>query len=167
MAPRRAVLALGSNLGDREQTLRDATAALAERFTLVAASGIVQTPALKPHGVDRDAPAYLNAVVIVETDLEPAQLLTVVNGIEHAHGRVREHHWGDRTLDIDIIAMDAVSLTTEKLTIPHPRAASRAFVLAPWLDADPDAELPGLGRVDDLLAALGETAERYEAEPLT
>ena len=164
--PKRAVLALGSNLGDREQTLRDATAALAERFTVVAASGIVQTPALKPHGVDRDAPAYLNAVVIVETTLEPEQLLTLVNGIEHTHGRVRDEHWGDRTLDIDIVAMDDVTVDTDKLTIPHPRAASRAFVLAPWLDIDPTAELPGHGPIADLLASLGETAEPYEARPL-
>lgn len=163
---RRAVLALGSNLGDREQTLRDATAALAERLHLVSASGIVQTPALKPHGVDRDAPAYLNAVVIVDTDLEPAELLTLVNEIEHANGRVREEHWGDRTLDIDIIAMDGVTLSTERLAIPHPRAASRAFVLAPWVEIDPNAELAGHGPIADLLSALDETVERYEARPL-
>ena len=165
-ASTRAVLALGSNLGDREQTLRNATAALAERFSVVAASSIVQTPALKPHGVDRDAPAYLNAVLIVETTLEPEQLLTVVNGIEHAHGRVREEHWGDRTLDIDIVAMDDVTLDTEKLTIPHPRAASRAFVLAPWAEVDPAAELPGHGLIADLLVGLDEPVEHYEARPL-
>lgn len=165
-SPRRAVLALGSNLGDREQTLRDATAALGELLTVVAASGIVQTPALKPHGVDRDAPAYLNAVLLVDTELEPEQLLTIVGGIENSHGRVREEHWGDRTLDIDIVAMDAVELSTDRLVIPHPRAASRAFVLAPWVEVDPDAELPALGRVDALLAALGETAEPYPARPL-
>ena len=163
---RRAVLALGSNLGDREQTLRDATAALAEHLDLVAASGLVQTPALKPHGVDRDAPAYLNAVVIVETDLDPDALLTLVNEIEHAHGRVREEHWGDRTLDIDIIAMDGVTLSTERLAIPHPRAASRAFVLAPWVDIDPTAELPGHGPIAELLSGLDETVERFEARPL-
>ena len=165
-APQRAVLALGSNLGDREQTLRDATAALAERLTVVAASSIVETPALKPHGVDRDAPAYLNAVVIVETTLEPERLLTLVNGIEHAHGRVREEHWGDRTLDIDIIVMDGVTLATEKLAIPHPRAASRAFVLAPWAEIDPHAELPGHGPIAELLAGLDDTVQRYEARPL-
>ena len=165
-ASTRAVLALGSNLGDREETLRNATAALAERFSVVAASSIVQTPALKPHGVDRDAPAYLNAVLIVETTLEPEQLLTVVNGIEHAHGRVREEHWGDRTLDIDIVAMDDVTLDTEKLTIPHPRAASRAFVLAPWAEVDPAAELPGHGLIADLLVGLDEPVEHYEARPL-
>ena len=165
-ASTRAVLALGSNLGDREQTLRNATASLAERFSVVAASSIVQTPALKPHGVDRDAPAYLNAVLIVETTLEPEQLLTVVNGIEHAHGRVREEHWGDRTLDIDIVAMDDVTLDTEKLTIPHPRAASRAFVLAPWAEVDPAAELPGHGLIADLLVGLDEPVEHYEARPL-
>ena len=165
-ASTRAVLALGSNLGDREETLRNATAALAERFSVVAASSIVQTPALKPHGVDRDAPAYLNAVLIVETTLEPEQLLTVVNGIEHAHGRVRAEHWGDRTLDIDIVAMDDVTLDTEKLTIPHPRAASRAFVLVPWAEVDPAADLPGHGLIADLLVGLDEPVEHYEARPL-
>jgi len=104
--------------------------------------------------------------VIVETDLDPDALLTLVNEIEHAHGRVREEHWGDRTLDIDIIAMDGVTLSTERLAIPHPRAASRAFVLAPWVDIDPTAELPGHGPIAELLSGLDETVERFEARPL-
>jgi 2-amino-4-hydroxy-6-hydroxymethyldihydropteridine diphosphokinase len=164
--PSRAVLSLGANLGDREQTLRDAVAALADHTVIVAASSIVQTPALKPHGVDHDAPAYLNAIVIVATELLPEQLLTLVNEIEHAHGRVREEHWGDRTLDIDIVAMDAVTLVTDRLVLPHPRAASRAFVLAPWAEIDPRAELPGAGAVADLLAELDETVTTYDARAL-
>lgn len=162
------MLSLGSNLGDREATIRRAVrdiAALPD-VVVVAASGLVETPALKPEGVDADAPAYLNAAVAVRTALEPEALLSALNGIERDHGRVREVRWGDRTLDIDIVAMGALQLRSETLTVPHPRAADRAFVLAPWLEIEPDAVLPGRGRVDALLAATGETPTPYPAEAL-
>lgn len=163
-----AVLSLGSNLGDREQTIRDAVRDIAAipGVVIVSASGLVETPALKPHGVDDDAPAYLNAVVAVRTTLDPSALLAALNHIENAHGRVRDIRWGDRTLDIDIVSMGALRSDTAELTVPHPRAASRAFVLAPWLQIEPDAVLPGHGRVDELLAASGDTATPYPAEPL-
>jgi len=163
-----AVLSLGSNLGDREQTIRDAVAelALADAVTVAAASTLVQTPAWKPDGIDTDAPAYLNAVVAVRTTLNPVELLEVVNGIENAHGRVREVRWGDRTLDIDIVTVGGMVQNSERLTLPHPRAADRAFVLVPWLQIDADARLPGVGRVDELLEALGETVEPFAAEAL-
>jgi 2-amino-4-hydroxy-6-hydroxymethyldihydropteridine diphosphokinase len=161
------VLSLGSNLGDREATLRDAVAAIAgvDGIRVVAASGLVETPALKPHGVDEDAPAYLNAALALRTRLSPEQLLDVIGGIERDHGRVREERWGDRTLDVDIVAWGGRRVQSERLTIPHPRAASRAFVLAPWLEIEPDAELDGV-LVADLLAATGETPARFPAEPL-
>jgi 2-amino-4-hydroxy-6-hydroxymethyldihydropteridine diphosphokinase len=163
-----AVLSLGSNLGDREQTIRDAVRDITAipGVVVVAASGLVETPALKPQGVDADAPAYLNAVVEVRTALDPSDLLSALNGIERAHGRVRGIHWGDRTLDIDIVSMGGLHTDSDHLTIPHPRAADRAFVLAPWLEIAPDASLPGLGRVDALLVATGDTARPYPAEPL-
>jgi 2-amino-4-hydroxy-6-hydroxymethyldihydropteridine diphosphokinase len=162
------ILSLGSNLGDREQTIRDAVRDIAAipGVDVVRASGLVETPALKPQGVDEDAPAYLNAVVEVHTTLDPSALLSALNGIEHAHGRVRDIHWGDRTLDIDIVSMGELRVDTDELTVPHPRAAQRVFVLAPWLEIDPDAVLPGHGRVDDLLAATGDSAHPHPAEPL-
>jgi 2-amino-4-hydroxy-6-hydroxymethyldihydropteridine diphosphokinase len=161
------VLSLGSNLGDRETTLREAVAAIAglDGVRVVAASGIVETPALKPHGVDEDAPAYLNAVVALRSRLSPEQLLDAIGGIERDHGRIREERWGDRTLDVDIVAWGGLRVQTDRLTIPHPRAAGRAFVLAPWLEIEPDAELEGV-LVADLLAATGENPARFVAEPL-
>jgi 7,8-dihydro-6-hydroxymethylpterin-pyrophosphokinase len=89
-----------------------------------------------------------------------------VNGVEQQFGRERLERWGDRTLDIDIVSMGGLRRSTTELTIPHPRAASRAFVLAPWLELEPDAQLPGHGRVDELLAATGDVVSRVDAEPL-
>lgn len=163
-----AIVALGSNLGDREQTIRDAVRdidALAG-VVVISASRLVETPALKPEGVDPDAPAYLNAVVLVATQLEPTELLSGLNGIERDHGRIRDIRWGDRTLDLDIIAFGDEQVSDAQLTIPHPRARERAFVLAPWLDVDPNATIPGRGRVDELLAALDDAPTVFEAEPL-
>ena len=163
-----AVLSLGSNLGDREQTLRAATAEVAaiDGVVLTAASPLVETPALKVHGVDHTAPAYLNAVLSVRTTLAPEELLDAINGIESAHGRVRDERWGDRTLDIDIVTFGDLVQGDERLTLPHPRAAERGFVLAPWLLMDPDAELPGRGSVRALLAATTDDVQRYVAEAL-
>ncbi|MDQ1569537.1 MAG: 2-amino-4-hydroxy-6-hydroxymethyldihydropteridine diphosphokinase, partial [Actinomycetota bacterium] len=95
------------------------------------------------------------------------RLLAAVNVIELAHGRVREERWGDRTLDIDIVTMDGIVQRDEQLTLPHPRAAERAFVLVPWLDIDPDAELPGYGRVDSLVANLDVDISPYPAKGLS
>ena len=161
----RAVIALGSNLGDREATIRAAVRDIAAlpMVSVVAASGLVQTPAHKPDGVDRDAPAYLNAVVLVDTSLPPQALLHALHDIEQRHGRVRAERWGDRTLDLDIVAYGHERVRTDELTIPHPRAAERDFVLAPWLQVDPDAVLPGAGRVDALLTT---PPDAYPAEPL-
>ena len=163
-----AVLALGSNLGDREETVRAGIRGIdaLPGVSVTAASGLVETPALKPEGVDTDAPAYLNAVALVTTTLEPQELLRALHTVEAAHGRVRDVRWGDRTLDIDIIAIDDLAIDSPGLTVPHPRAFERAFVLAPWLQVDTDAALPGRGRADALLAETGETPSEYPAEPL-
>lgn len=162
------VLALGSNLGDREATIRAAIRDIAALpgVVVTGASGLVETPALKPEGVDEDAPAYLNAVVAARTALDPHELLAALNGIEREHGRVRSTRWGDRTLDIDIVSLGALSVDSPTLTVPHPRAGDRAFVLAPWLQIEPDATIPGRGRIDELLARTGETPTPYPAEPL-
>ena len=154
---RRVVLALGSNLGDRLAHLEEAVRALATTpgLRLHAVSKVVETPAWKLDGVDHDAPGYLNAVITGSTTLDPEDLLAATSAIERAGGRLRgegEERWGDRTLDIDLIAVGAVVRDDPHLTLPHPRAAERAFVLEPWLDVEPDAVLPGHGSVAQLRA---------------
>lgn len=162
-----AVIALGSNLGDREATIRAAVHELAATpgITVERCSGLIETPALKPDGVDADAPAYLNAAVRIRTTLDPHELLDVLHRIEAAHGRERTEHWGDRTLDLDIVSMGGVRVHEPDLMVPHPRAHERAFVLAPWLEVEPDATLGGVP-VARHLEGLGETPTRVEAEPL-
>lgn len=158
--PARAVVALGANLGDRAATLNAALADL-QRLPLVdevRASAAVESVAVKPEGPDADAPAYLNAVALVTTRLAPSVLLAFLHAIEARHGRDRRERWGDRTLDLDLIAYGDVISDDAVLTLPHPRAAERDFVLAPWLSLDPDAEIPGAGRVDELLRTLRESS---------
>lgn len=160
----RVVIALGANLGDRGSALRAAAAAIAAvpGVRPVASSHEVESVAATPDGPDPSRPRYRNAVVVVDTDLSPQTLLDALHGIEDDHGRTREVRWGDRTLDLDVVAVDDLRLDTPTLTVPHPRAAERDFVLAPWADADPDAMLPGHGPVAALLAALGDTTERID-----
>lgn len=159
------VLALGSNLGDRAGTIRAAVRAIAglPGLELTAVSSGYESAAVKPDGVDENAPRYLNAVVTVRYAGDPHTLLDAINSIENDHGRVRSERWGDRTLDIDIITFGELELSDERLVIPHPRAAERDFVLAPWLQLDPDAVLPGHGRIIELLAAIGNTVQRRPA----
>ena len=149
----RAILSLGSNLGDRYAHLRDAVERLGEHVVLV--SGVYETP---PWG-DTDQPAYLNAVVLA---VDPAAAaigwLTRARAVEQAAGRVRDpaRRFGPRTLDVDVIAVwreDGTPVLSDdpELTLPHPRVHQRAFVLKPWLDLQPYAQLPGRGWVTDLL----------------
>ena len=159
----RAVIAFGTNLGDREATIDSAVRALAATpgVELLAVSPIYDTPAITDSGVDHDAPAYLNGVVLVESVLEPHALLDVLQSIEAQHGRVRTEHWGDRTLDLDLVDFGGLVSSDERLELPHPRAWERAFVLRPWLDLEPDAVLPGRGAVAELrLAASDEVVRR-------
>lgn len=148
-----AVLALGSNLGDREATLDGAVEALGAvpGIRVEAMSRWLETTAVTLGGEDPDAPRYLNGVVLIRTTLSPHALLDAVHEIENRYGRVREERWGNRTLDIDIVDYDERELNEEALTLPHPRAAERRFVLVPWLEIDPDAVIAGRGRVADLL----------------
>lgn len=151
-----AVIAIGSNLGDRAATFQAAVRALAEAdgIEVTAISTPIETVAVRPDGEDPDAPAYLNAVVLVRTTLAPHALLNLLNDIERRHGRVREERWGDRTLDLDIIDFAGMQSSSSDLTLPHPRAHERVFVLRPWAEVAPEAVLPGYGKVADLLAAL-------------
>lgn len=158
--PADAVIAVGSNLGDRAATFEAAVRAIAEAdgVEVTAISTPIETVAVKLDGEDPDAPAYLNGVVLVRTTLAPRRLLQLLNGIERDHGRVRGERWGDRTLDLDIIDYAGMRSSADDLTLPHPRAHERTFVLRPWAEVAPDAVLPGRGRVADLLAALDRDA---------
>jgi len=147
----RAVLSLGSNLGDRLGYLRLAVAGLGDAVEKI--SPVYETA---PWGVE-DQPDFLNAVVVVsrpETDewawLKRAQAL------ETAAGRTREQRWGPRTLDVDIVTVDGVTSDHPDLLLPHPGTPTRATVLIPWLAVDPAAELPGHGPIATLLASLPE-----------
>jgi 2-amino-4-hydroxy-6-hydroxymethyldihydropteridine diphosphokinase len=159
----RAVIAFGSNLGDRLAYIQGGVDALLDTpgTNLVAQSALYETD---PVG-GPEQPAFLNAVVIIDTALSPTALLERAHAIEEAFERARVEHWGPRTLDVDIVAVDDVVHDEGDLTIPHKTAHERAFVLVPWLDADPDAILVGHGRVADVLAGLDRSGVRTtEAE---
>lgn len=150
----RVVLALGSNLGDRLGILQGAVDTLFAPGPLrpVALSPVYETAPVG--GPEQDD--YLNAVAVAETLLTPEALLERVQEVERAFHRVREVRWGPRTLDVDVIAYDGLVRTDPELTLPHPRAHERAFVLRPWADIDPDAEIAGRGAVRDLLAGVAD-----------
>ena len=138
----KAVLALGSNLGERNDTLSEAVADLVDppEVRLLAVSPVVQTKAV---GGPPNQPDFLNMVITVETSLSPYELLEHCQAVENKHHRVREVRWGPRTLDVDIITYGDLVSDDEKLTLPHPRAAERAFVLQPWAWMDGTATLSG------------------------
>lgn len=154
--PLPAVVALGSNLGDRAETLRTAVAELgvSAGIRVRAVSPAIESVALTPSGRDATEPAYLNAVALIETTLDPIALLDVCQRIEAANGRVRTARWGARTLDLDLIDYAGIVLDSERLTLPHPRAHERDFVLGPWAALAPEAVIPGHGPVSEALAAL-------------
>ena len=150
----RAVLSLGGNLGNRAGTLRTALGTLKDHG-LVARSTLYETPPWGPV----EQPPYLNAIAVVRGDRDAAGWLALAHQLEEAAGRTREVRWGARRLDVDVVAVirddgSPVVSADPDLTLPHPRAHERAFVLVPWLALDPTASLPGHGRVADLVAAL-------------
>ena len=150
----RAVLSLGANLGDRAAALRTALSALTAHG-LVARSTLYETPPWGPV----EQPPYLNAVAVVRGPRDARGWLALAHELEQAAGRRREVRWGARTLDVDVVTVtedDGTPVLSDdpELTLPHPRAHERAFVLVPWVALDPGAVLPGRGRVADLLAAL-------------
>ncbi|HET6394490.1 MAG TPA: 2-amino-4-hydroxy-6-hydroxymethyldihydropteridine diphosphokinase [Blastococcus sp.] len=150
----RAVLSLGANLGDRAGAIRAAITALKDDG-LVARSTLYETPPWGPV----EQPPYLNAVVVVRGPRDAHGWLARAHELEQAAGRTREVRWGPRTLDVDVVTViedDGTPVVSDdpELTLPHPHAHERAFVLLPWATLEPGAELPGRGRVADLLAAL-------------
>ncbi len=159
---RRVVLAIGSNLGDRLGTLQECVTVIGRLpdTDVLATSPVYQTV---PVGGPVQ-PDYLNAVLIVRTGLRPRDLLGAAHGIEAEFGRVRTERFGPRTLDIDIISYEEEVSSDPVLTLPHPRAHERAFVLAPWHDIDADAGVPGRGKVADLLAGLDQQGVRRQPE---
>ncbi|GAA1905951.1 hypothetical protein GCM10009688_07390 [Arthrobacter gandavensis] len=164
MSPVRTVLALGSNLGESRGTLANAVAALADHpgMKLVAVSPVARTA---PVGGPENQPDYLNLVAEFETTLDAHALLDHCHDVENRHHRTREVRWGPRTLDVDIITYGAERIDDEVLTVPHPRAAERAFVLQPWAWMDPDARLEGIP-VAELAARAADASgvELFEGE---
>lgn len=146
----KAVIALGANIGNPQEQLDIAIALLRESLDLRALSSIIRTA---PVG-GPDQPDYLNAVCIAESDLSAAELLALLHGIEKSLGRVREERWGPRTIDLDLIQYGTILSSAEELTLPHPRAHERRFVLEPWLEIEPDAILLTHGKISELLAEL-------------
>jgi 2-amino-4-hydroxy-6-hydroxymethyldihydropteridine diphosphokinase len=152
----RAVLSIGSNLGDRLGALRSVVAGL--RPSVVAVSSVYET---KPWGL-ANQPDFLNAVVIaVDPSARPFDWLTRAHAFEAAADRVREVRWGPRTLDVDVIDVDGIASDDRVLTLPHPRAGERAFVLVPWAEIDDD---PQLARLVDALPELERASIRRRAE---
>ncbi len=151
------VLSMGSNIADKLANLQLGVCVVCRGgLSCQAVSGVYQTAPVG--GPEQDD--YLNAVLLAATSLPPGQVLARCQEAEEAAGRVRSVRWGPRTLDVDVIAYGDQVSTDPELTLPHPRAHERAFVLMPWLEVAPDASLPGLGRVVDLLAVTGTAGVR-------
>ena len=150
---RRGVLALGSNLGERFNNLQGAVSTLADtpEVVVVGVSPVYET---KPVGGPEGARDFLNAVVAIDTTLSAHTLLERCLAVEDAFDRERGERNAPRTLDVDLIILGERIADDEDLRLPHPRAHERAFVLKPWADIEPDAEIPGQGRVVDLLGKL-------------
>jgi len=150
---RQAVLAIGSNLGERIARLQGAVSALEDtpEVNIVAISGVYETePVDTPEGSGR----FLNAVVLIDTTLTVHTLLERAQAIEDAFGRERSEVNAPRTLDVDLIVVGDRVCDDDVLTLPHPRAHERGFVLVPWLEIDPEGEIPGRGFVADLITGV-------------
>jgi 2-amino-4-hydroxy-6-hydroxymethyldihydropteridine diphosphokinase len=155
----RAVLSIGSNLGDRLANLRIAVDGLGD--AVVGVSGVYETAAW---GVT-DQPDFLNAVLLVEDpDTDEWGWLRRGQALEKVAGRVRTRHWGPRTLDVDVVTVDGVTSEHPDLLLPHPGTPERATVLIPWLEVQPDAVLPGHGPVGDLLSTVDSSGVRARPE---
>ncbi len=153
---RQAVIAIGSNLGDRHARLQGAVSALEDtpEVQVVAISSVYETePVSAPSGSDK----FLNAVVLIDTTLTVHTLLDRALAIEDAFGRERTEPNAPRTLDVDVIVVGERVADDEQLQLPHPRAHERGFVLVPWLEIDPEGQIPGQGFVADLIGGVDTT----------
>jgi 2-amino-4-hydroxy-6-hydroxymethyldihydropteridine diphosphokinase len=150
-AAQTAFIGLGANLGNARRTLADAVRGVRQ----IADTSVVSVSSLyRSAPVDSSGPDYLNAVARIETTLAPIELLRALQVIELAHGRERPYFNAPRTLDLDILSYDGLVQSDPDLTLPHPRAHQRAFVLRPWAELEFDWLLPGYGPVGKLSAAL-------------
>jgi len=146
----RVALGLGANLGDRVAALQGAVDLLAPHLRAAVVSSVYETA---PVG-GPEQPDYANAVLVGDWDGDPRALLDLAHEVESAWQRTREVRWGPRTLDVDVLAVGELVSADPELTLPHPRARERAFVVVPWAEADPAATLPDGARVADLAASL-------------
>jgi 2-amino-4-hydroxy-6-hydroxymethyldihydropteridine diphosphokinase len=147
----RAAIGLGANLGDRAAALQAAIDGLGAQTTVVAVSSIFETvPVGGP-----PQPDFYNAVVLIDTTLGATELLNLAHSLEAAAARVRLEHWGPRTLDVDVLAYDDERSDDPDLTLPHPRAHERAFVVLPWLEVEPDGAIGQHGTLAELANELG------------
>jgi len=146
----KAVIALGANIGDPKAQMDLAVAMLREATEVISVSEYFST---KPVS-DIEQPDYLNAVCIVESELPALDLLSLLHGIEKALGRQRLEKWGPRTIDLDLIQYGSLLSAADELTLPHPRAHERRFVLEPWVSIDPEAILLTHGKISELLVQL-------------
>jgi 2-amino-4-hydroxy-6-hydroxymethyldihydropteridine diphosphokinase len=146
----KAVISLGSNLGNPKDNLDTALALLREATNVKSVSSYITT---KPVG-GPEQPDYLNAICIVDSDLPAMDLLSMLHGIEKTLGRQRIQHWGPRTIDLDLIQFGDLISKADELVLPHPRAHERRFVLQPWFEIEPDAILLTHGAIKDLLEQL-------------
>jgi len=150
---RQAVIAIGSNLGDRHGRLQGGVSALEDtpEVTVVAISSVYET---EPVGGPQHSSKFLNAVILIDTTLTVHTLLDRALAIEDAFGRERSEPDAPRTLDVDVIVVGDRVANDELLTLPHPHAHERGFVLVPWLEIDPEGEIPGKGFVADLIGGV-------------
>ena len=161
-----AYIALGGNIGEVQARFVQVRAELqaVPGVRITASSLLYQTPPLGPAG----QADYFNAVLAIETDLQPLALLETLQGMENRHGRVRGEHWGARTLDLDILAVNALLLDTKRLQLPHPHLQNRQFVLRPLCDIAPNWQHPRLATsAASLLQALLATGETALAKGIT
>jgi 2-amino-4-hydroxy-6-hydroxymethyldihydropteridine diphosphokinase len=156
-----AVLSLGSNLGDRLGHLRRGLEVLAQHCAVTQVSGVYETAAL---GVT-EQPSFYNVVALLDTD-DPETASVAAQSAETSQGRLRSRRWGPRSLDVDVIDVDGRTSSDPRLTLPHPRAHQRAFVLLPWLEVDPVAALPDRGSVRRLVADVADQEVHRLAGPL-
>jgi len=146
----KAVISLGANIGDPKAQMDIAVALLRQALEVTAVSEYLST---KPVS-DIEQPDYLNAICIAESDLPALDLLAVLHGIEKTLGRERLERWGPRTIDLDLIQYGSLLSSADELTLPHPRAHERRFVLEPWHSIDPEAILLTHGKISELLEQL-------------
>ncbi len=152
-------IGLGSNLDNPEQQIASALQSLSEikDSRLISDSGLFKSPPMGP----QDQPDYLNAAALIETELNAELLLDQLQAIENQHGRIRTRHWGERTLDLDILLYGDEIVNTERLTVPHAGLAEREFVLYPLQKINPELNVPGKGNIMDLIEACPDSGIEY------